>query len=121
MFRCDITDATLEVGQILNSDWPFYFSATLKGPKVRCTKDSVLQWEVPLDSMKIEVWRAIVILGIDLRCIATFGELWLQFQAGWNQDDIMDADKWSGRASNNLTSTTPIVKVSGTWVSTRRP
>ncbi len=121
-FTCDINDATIDVGQMLNSKYPFYFAATMKGSKLRCKQDSVLQWEAPLDSVSINVWRAMFILGIDFKIPTPFGELWLDCQAGWYQDEIIDADKWTGRVSQHGKSMSSYaVDVHGTWTSTRRP
>ena len=117
-YSFDITNAKIYVGNLLNSEWPFDFEATMRDLQLVCKKNDKVEWTVSLENLNIEVSRAIIILVINFSVPTPFGDLLFDCESGWNQDEI-ERDSWKGEVFVDVPSTEILVDGVGNWKTER--
>ena len=91
-YTLDVTNSAIQVGEILNSKWPYYFKSSMKDLKLSCKQKGILKWEVSLDSLNIDFWRSILYVGIKFNVSTPFGELVFDCMARYDEKDVCQGD-----------------------------
>jgi len=94
----NIESATLVVGKTTSKGWPYDLPATLSDTNLICKIGSHrVVWEVPLEKLPVDAWRAIIIAGLDFKISTPFGIFDFDCKAGWRTEDKTGPDELSGR------------------------
>ena len=111
-----IATGTMDVSKTTSDDWPYELPATLTGTTLSCVKEDSIVWEVQLEGLPVDSYRAWMVQGCLFDISTPFGILLFDCQASyWDQysGDKLGPDEWQGFVIVNDQVSIGLYNVSG--------